>query len=149
MATQAERGQIFRALHHRDSAFLIPNPWDVGTARLLAHLGFEALATTSAGYAFSAGRLDNTTDRDKMMTHVSAVASSTDLPISADLGKGFGDEPEVAATVIELAAAAGLLGASIDDATGQAANSLYELSLATERVRAAAEVAHALPFSFI
>lgn len=148
MATQAEKGHVFRALHNRDCAFLIPNPWDVGTARLLAHVGFEALATTSAGYAFSAGRLDNTIDRDEMMAHVRAIAGATDLPVSADLGNGFGDDPKIAATSIGLAAAAGLVGASIEDATGQSSDSLYDLSHATERIRAAAEVAHALPYTF-
>ncbi|MGH9914703.1 MAG: isocitrate lyase/phosphoenolpyruvate mutase family protein, partial [Pyrinomonadaceae bacterium] len=85
MLTQAEKGKIFRALHERNGAFIIPNPWDVGTARLLAHLGFEALATTSAGYAFSVGQQDNTIGRDQMMTHVADIVSATDLPVSADL----------------------------------------------------------------
>jgi 2-methylisocitrate lyase-like PEP mutase family enzyme len=89
MLTQAEKGRAFRALHERDRAFIIPNPWDVGTARLLAHLGFEALATTSMGYAFSAGQRDNTIDRQWMMEHVSAIVSATDLPLSADLENGF------------------------------------------------------------
>ena len=93
MRTQAEKGNAFRALHERDSAFIIPNPWDVGTARLLARLGFEALATTSAGYAFSVGQRDNTIGRDKMMAHVGAIVSATDLPVSADLENGFGDDP--------------------------------------------------------
>src|SRR5262249_42809159 len=106
MLTQAERGQVFRALHERDGAFIIPNPWDVGTARLLAHLGFEALATTSMGYAFSVGQRDNTVDRHRMMEHVSAIASATDLPVSADLENGFGDAPETVAETIRLAAAA-------------------------------------------
>jgi 2-methylisocitrate lyase-like PEP mutase family enzyme len=148
MATQAEKGIIFRALHHRKRAFLIPNPWDVGTARILAHIGFEALATTSAGYAFSAGRLDNTVARDEMMVHVRAIACATDLPVSADLGNGFGDDPKNAATSIGLAAGTGLVGASIEDATGRSPNSLYDLAHATERIRAAAEVAHALPYAF-
>jgi len=91
MLTQAEKGKIFRALHDRKGAFIIPNPWDIGTARLLAHLGFEALATTSAGYAFSVGQRDNTIDRDQMMRHVAEIVSATDLPVSADLENGFGD----------------------------------------------------------
>src|SRR6202167_369625 len=94
MLTQSEKGQAFRALHERDYAFIIPNPWDAGTARLLAHLGFEALATTSAGYAFSAGQPDNTISRDEMIEHVSTMASATGLPVSADLENGFGDSPE-------------------------------------------------------
>src|SRR5258707_11473779 len=97
--TQAEKGRAFRALHERDHAFIIPNPWDVGTARLLAHLGFEALATTSAGYAFSVGQRDNTVDRPEMMAHVSAIASAADLPVSADLENGYGDTPELVAEI--------------------------------------------------
>lgn len=104
MLTQTEKGKNFRALHERNGAFIIPNPWDRGTARLLAHLGFEALATTSAGYAFSVGQRDNTISRDEMITHVAEIASATDLPVSADLGNGFGDSPEAAAETIRLAA---------------------------------------------
>jgi 2-methylisocitrate lyase-like PEP mutase family enzyme len=111
--TQTERGQAFRALHERDRAFIIPNPWDVGTARLLAHLGFEALATTSAGYAFSLGKRDNTIGRDETMAHVATIVSATDLPVSADLENGFGDAPESVAETIKLAARAGLVGGSI------------------------------------
>ena len=101
MPTQAQKGQAFRALHARDGAFIIPNPWDVGTARLLAHLGFEALATTSMGYAFSAGQRDNTVDRERMMQHVTEIAAATELPVSADLENGFGDSPEVVAETIK------------------------------------------------
>src|SRR5437899_12859593 len=114
MRTQAEKGRAFRALHERDQAFIIPNPWDVGTARLLAHLGFEALATTSAGYAFSVGQRDNTIGRDRMMAHVAEIVSATDLPVSADLENGFGDSPETVAETIRLAVAAGLAGCSIE-----------------------------------
>lgn len=151
--TQAEKGQAFRALHQLDRAFIIPNPWDVGTARLLAQLGFEALATTSAGYAFSVGRRDNTIDRQEILAHVSAIASATDLPVSADLENGFGDAPEHVAETIRLAAAAGLVGGSIEDATGENAtgrsdNPIYEQALAVERIRAAADAARALPFTF-
>src|ERR1700694_4408697 len=106
MPTQAEKGRGFRALHERDGAFIIPNPWDVGTARILAHLGFEALATTSMGYAFSAGRRDNTLDRAETIAYASAIASATRLPASADLENGFGDAPEMVAETIRLAAAA-------------------------------------------
>lgn len=148
MSTQIEKGLAFRALHERDKAFIIPNPWDVGTARLLAHLGFEALATTSAGYAFSVGRPDNTVDRDEMMAHVSAIAAATDLPVSADLENGYGDAPESVAHTIKLAADAGLAGGSIEDLSGRAGGVPYELGLAAERIRAAAEVAHELPFHF-
>src|SRR2546425_10933562 len=110
MRTQMEKGSTFRGLHERDHAFIIPNPWDVGTARLLAHLGYEALATTSAGYAFSVGQRDNTIGRDEMMTHARAIVSATDLPVSADLENGFGDDPRTVAETIRLAAAQGLGG---------------------------------------
>ena len=148
MRTQAEKGSAFRALHERDGAFIIPNPWDVGTARLLAHLGFEALATTSAGYAFSVGQRDNTIGRDRMMAHVAAIVSATDLPVSADLENGFGDDPETVAATIRLAAAAGLVGGSIEDATNRSDDPIYAHELAVERVRAAARVARSLPFPF-
>jgi 2-methylisocitrate lyase-like PEP mutase family enzyme len=148
MLTQAEKGNAFRALHQRDGAFLIPNPWDAGTARLLAHLGFEALATTSAGYAFSAGRLDNTIDRDEMMANVSLIASATDLPVSADLENGFGDSPETVAETIRLAAAAGVAGGSIEDMSHEAGHPIYRHELAAERIRAAADVVRALPYAF-
>ncbi len=148
MPTQSEKGRTFRALHQRDSAFIIPNPWDAGSARLLAHLGFEALATTSAGYAFSLGQRDNTIKRDEMMAHVAAIASVTELPVSADLENGFGDAPEEVAETIRLAAAAGVAGGSIEDATQQQDHPIYEHEQAVERVRAASEVARALPFAF-
>jgi 2-methylisocitrate lyase-like PEP mutase family enzyme len=148
MSTQIEKGLAFRALHQRDHAFIIPNPWDVGTARLLTNLGFEALATTSAGYAFSVGKRDNTIDRDEMMAHVRAIASATDLPVSADLENGFGDAPEVVAETIKLAAATGLAGGSIEDATSDEGHPIYEMQRASERIRAAAEAVRGLPFAF-
>lgn len=153
MLTPSEKGRAFRALHERDYAFLIPNPWDVGTARLLAHLGFEALATTSMGYAFSTGQRDNTVDRDSMMRHVSEIASATDLPVSADLENGFGDAPETVAETIRLAAAAGVVGGSIEDVksegtSGRPNDPIYDRELAAERIRAAVEAARALPFTF-
>ncbi|HWY59977.1 MAG TPA: isocitrate lyase/phosphoenolpyruvate mutase family protein [Terriglobales bacterium] len=148
MLTQKEKGQAFRALHQREKAFIIPNPWDVGTARLLAHLGFEALATTSAGYAFSAGRRDNSIDRDETLAHVTAIASATDLPVSADLENGFGDAPKTAAETIRLAAETGLVGGSIEDVPGRTNSAPYELEQAADRVRAAAEAARNLPFPF-
>ncbi len=147
--TKSQKGAAFRALHEREAAFIIPNPWDVGTARLLARLGFEALATTSAGYAFSVGQRDNTIGRDEMMAHVAAIASATDLPVSADLENGFGDDPETVAETIRLAAAAGLVGGSIEDVSGRRQDDpLYEQAHAVERVRAAAEAVRALPFRF-
>jgi 2-methylisocitrate lyase-like PEP mutase family enzyme len=148
MLTQSEKGQAFRALHQRQGAFIIPNPWDAGTARLLAHLGFEALATTSAGCAFSAGRPDNSMDRPEIMAHVSTIVSATDLPVSADLENGFGDSPEIVAETIRQAAATGLAGGSIEDMSRQPGHPIYDLQHAVDRIRAAAEVAHALPFPF-
>lgn len=148
MATPAEKAQLFRSLHHRDHAFIIPNPWDIGTARILSALGFEALATTSMGYAFSIGKRDNTVDRGRVIGHVAAIASSTDLPVSADLENGFGDDPETAAETIKLAAAAGAVGGSIEDATGREDDPIYDLEFAAERVGAAVEAAHSLPFPF-
>jgi 2-methylisocitrate lyase-like PEP mutase family enzyme len=146
--TQAEKGKAFQALHAREGAFIIPNPWDAGSAHLLAHLGFEALATTSGGAAFSAGRRDNTLGRDASMAHVSLIASATDLPVSGDLENGFGDAPEAAAETIRLAAAAGLVGGSIEDATGRADLRIYERAQAVERIQAAVEAARSLPFPF-
>lgn len=148
MLTQAEKGAAFRALHDRDRAFIIPNPWDIGTARLLGHFGFEALATTSAGYAFSVGRPDNSVGRDETMAHAAAVVSATDLPVSADLENGFGDAPTTVAETIRLAAESGLVGGSIEDVSTSANRSVYEREHAADRVRAAAEMARALPFRF-
>jgi 2-methylisocitrate lyase-like PEP mutase family enzyme len=147
-ATQAERGQAFRALHEREGAFIIPNPWDAGTARLLAHLGFEALATTSAGYAFSAGRADNSIPREEVIAHVAAIAVATALPVSADLENGFGDDPETVAETIRLAAGAGAVGGSIEDMWGEPGRPIYEREHAAERVRAAVEAARDLPLTF-
>src|SRR5258708_26415552 len=103
MRTQEQKGRDFREFHQRDGAFIIPNPWDVGTARLLASLGFEALATTSAGYAFSVGQLDGTITRENMVAHAGHLASATDLPVSADLDNGYGDDPLTVAQTIRLA----------------------------------------------
>jgi len=149
MLTQAEKAERFRELHARAGAFIIPNPWDIGSARILAQLGFEALATTSAGFAFSLGKPDGTIDRDTMMQHVSALAAATDLPVSGDLENGYGDAPDTAAETIRLAAAAGLVGGSIEDATGRLDDAIYDIAHAAERVRAAVEAAHSLPFPFM
>ncbi len=148
MPTQAEKAQAFRALHQRDHAFIIPNPWDIGSARLLAHFGFEALATTSGGFAFTKGMRDNTVGRESVLTHIGEIASATDLPVSADLENGFGDDPGVCAETIRLAAATGIVGGSIEDATGREDGPIYCLEHAVARVEAAAEAAHALPFPF-
>src|SRR5690242_7363457 len=104
MKTQTEKAIAFRALHERDGAFIIPNPWDIGTARLLAHVGFAALATTSAGFAFSIGQRDLTIGRDQLIAHVADIVAATDLPVSADLENGFGDDPATVAETIRLAA---------------------------------------------
>jgi 2-methylisocitrate lyase-like PEP mutase family enzyme len=149
MQSQAEQAARFRALHYRDRAFVIPNPWDVGTARLLARLGFEALATTSAGYAFSRGRRDYGIGRDEMLAHVRELVAAVDLPVSADLENGFGDDPATVAETIRLAGATGLAGGSIEDSTGDVSDPFYERSLAAERVRAAAEASRALPGPFV
>jgi 2-methylisocitrate lyase-like PEP mutase family enzyme len=146
MATQAEKGAAFYALHQRTHAFLIPNPWDIGSARVLAHLGFEALATTSAGLAFTAGKPDGRMDRAATLAHAAAIVSATDLPVSADLENGFGDAPEDAAETIRLGAAAGLAGGSIEDSSRHGDQPLYEIEHAADRIRAAAEVVRGLPF---
>jgi 2-methylisocitrate lyase-like PEP mutase family enzyme len=146
--TQTEKGRRFRALHTGESAFIIPNPWDVGTARLLAQLGFLALATTSAGYAFSMGKRDSTIGREETMAHVKAIVSATELPVSADLENGFGDTPEFVAETIRMAAETGLAGGSIEDVTGRDDSSVYDIGFAAERVRAAADVVRDLPFPF-
>ena len=148
MRSQEERGRAFRALHERPGAFIIPNPWDPGTARLLARLGFEALATTSAGYAFSRGQQDNTVGRDRMMEHAADLVAATDLPVSADLENGFGEDPGTVAETIRRAAAAGLVGGSIEDATGRPGDPVHDRGFAADRVRAAAEAARSLPFPF-
>jgi 2-methylisocitrate lyase-like PEP mutase family enzyme len=148
MNSQFEKAQEFRALHQRDRAFLLPNPWDRGTAQLLAQLGFEALATTSAGFAFSRGLLDGQVSREAMLSHVAEIAASTDLPVSGDLENGYGHEPEIAAEAIRLAAAQGLVGGSIEDATRNEADPIYEISHAKERILAAVEAARSFPFPF-
>jgi 2-methylisocitrate lyase-like PEP mutase family enzyme len=149
MLTQAEKGAAFDALHKRDGTFIIPNPYDVGTARLLQNLGFEALATSSAGYAFSVGKPDNAVGRDGTLAHAAAIAADTDLPVSIDLENGFGDAPEIVAETIRLAAATGAVGGSIEDATGRVDEPLYERVLAIARIRAAAEAVRRLPFPFM
>jgi 2-methylisocitrate lyase-like PEP mutase family enzyme len=149
MLTQTEKGRAFLELHERDRAFIIPNPWDAGTARLLAQLGFESLATTSAGYAFSTGHRDNTIERQEMMAHVSTIVSATNLPVSADLENGYGDSPEIVAGTIRLAAAAGAVGGSIEDMSRRPGHPIYPREHAVERVFAAAEAIQAFPFAFI
>lgn len=149
MISQQEKALRFQALHQQEGAFIIPNPWDVGTARLLARMGFAALATTSAGYAFSRGLPDGSVGRPEALAYAAAIAGATELPVNGDLENGFGEKPEVAAETIQLAAAAGLVGGSIEDASREGDRSIYEIDQAAERVRAAAEAAHALPFPFL
>ena len=147
--TQNEKAARFRALHDGPDAFVIPNPWDIGSARILAGLGFQALATSSAASACALGRKDGSLTRDDAMAHARLIVDATDLPVSADLEKGFGDAPLVVAETIRLAAAAGLVGCTVEDATGNPVAPLYPLQLAVERVAAAAQAAHALPFPFL
>lgn len=148
MTTQSEKAARFRGLHERDGAFIIPNPWDAGSARLLAGLGFEALATTSAGFANSLGRLDGEVSRDEVIEHCRNLSAATELPVSADLENCFAEDPAEAAATILLAAQAGVVGASIEDYSGDPLQPIYEFNLAVERVQAAAEACHQLDFPF-
>ncbi|HUL52959.1 MAG TPA: isocitrate lyase/phosphoenolpyruvate mutase family protein [Opitutaceae bacterium] len=145
---QRDRAIRFRALHQGPGAFVIPNPWDAGSARILASLGFEALATSSAASAGVRARRDGGLPRAEALALAGAIVAATDLPVSADLGNGFGDDPAVVAETIGVAAGAGLVGGSIEDATGRPEKPLYDLAEAAERVAAAAEAARALPFPF-
>ena len=147
--TRNEKAVRFRALHDDLGVFLIPNPWDVGSARILAGLGFQALATSSAASASAVGRTDGGLSREEALAHSRVIVEATDLPVSADLENGFGDAPEVVAETVRLAAGVGLVGCTIEDATGNAATPLYDAGLATERIAAAAQAARALPFPFI
>ena len=157
---QADKALKFRALHKLSAkigapiepaapgAFVIPNPWDAGSARILAGLGFEALATTSAGFAFSLGRRDGMVTRDEALEHGRLIAEATDLPVAADLENCFGDDPQTVADTIRLAAATGIVGGSVEDASGDDSDPIYDHGLAVERVAAAAEAVRALPFPF-
>jgi 2-methylisocitrate lyase-like PEP mutase family enzyme len=146
--TQAEKHGAFRALHERPGTFLIPNPWNAGTARILTALGFEALATTSAGLAFSMGFRDSARHlrREEVLANASEIVEATHLPVSADLERGFGDAPEACAETVRLAASVGLVGGSIEDATGDSENPIYGFELAVERVAAACEAVSSLRF---
>jgi 2-methylisocitrate lyase-like PEP mutase family enzyme len=146
--TQSEKAARFRALHQAPGAFVIPNPWDAGSARVLAGLGFEALATSSGACAGTLGRRDGRVTREEALAHARTIVAATDLPVSADLEKGFGDAPAVAAETIRLAAEVGLVGGSIEDATGDKDRPLYEFGVAVERVAAAVRAARALSFPF-
>ena len=143
MSTASDRSARFLDLHHQDQPLLIPNPWDIGSARLLASLGFEALATTSNGFAATLGRLDGTVTREEAVSHGAALAAAVEVPVSADLEDGFGPTPDDVATTVSAAAATELAGCSIEDYTGDPDDPIFDMALAVERVVAAVEAAHA------
>jgi len=147
--SQAEKANRFQALHQAPGAFVIPNPWDVASARILAGLGFQALATSSAAAANVVGRKDHGLTREEALSHGKAIVDATDVPVSADLGNGFGDRPQVVAETVRLAGESGLVGCTIEDATGNPSQPLYPLELAVERIAAGAEAARTLPFPFM
>jgi 2-methylisocitrate lyase-like PEP mutase family enzyme len=149
MTTQSEKAAGFLELHRPGSPLLLPNPWDQGSARLLASLGFQALATTSSGYAATLGRLDGSVSRDEALAHAAAVVAATDLPVSADLENCFADETAGVARTVALAVEAGLAGCSLEDFTGGESDPIYDIGLAAERVAAAAEAAHAGPVRLV
>ena len=152
MPSQAEKAARFQALHQHPEIFVVANPWDAGTARILTTLGFSALTTTSAGLAFTLGRRDASAavSRDEALANARSIVDATDLPVAADLENGFGHSPEAAAETIRLAAeTAGLVGGCIEDATGDRSHPIYDFSLAVERIAAAAAAAHSLPFPFM
>jgi 2-methylisocitrate lyase-like PEP mutase family enzyme len=146
--TQETKAIQFEKLHKRPGVFLIPNPWDAGSARILTGLGFEALATSSAGSAAALGVRDGQLTREQALAHAREVVKATTLPVSGDLEDGFGQSPETAAQTVMLAAEAGLVGCSIEDWTRDKEQPLYEIQLAAERVEAAAKAARSLPFPF-
>ena len=145
MTTQPDQAQRFLAMHRAGEPLLMPNPWDLGSARLLASLGFEALATTSSGFAATLGRDDGGVSRDEAMVHAAVIVAATDLPVSADLENGFADAPSGVAETMRMSIEVGLAGASVEDFTGRADDPIYGIGLAAERIAAAAEAAHAGP----
>jgi 2-methylisocitrate lyase-like PEP mutase family enzyme len=149
MNAQADLATRFLALHERSEPLLMPNPWDVGSARLLESLGFDALATTSSGFAASLGRLDGQVTRDEALAHCTAIASASELPVSADLENGFADDPGDVANTLRLALDAGLAGCSIEDFSGRQDEPIYDLGPAAERIAAAAEIAHGGPVHLV
>jgi len=148
--TQFAKAETFKALHERTGIFVIPNPWDAGSAKILASLGFEALATTSAGLAYSLGKPDGLqiVTRDETLANARSIVSATSLPVAADLENGYGKDPETCAETILLAAKTGLVGGSIEDATGDPNDTIYPFELSVERVKAAVKAARSLPFHF-
>ena len=149
VSTQAELAARFLELHRPGEPLLIPNPWDAGTAKILASLGFQALATTSSGHAATTGALDGAITREQAIAHAATIVEATALPVSADLENCFADEPQGVAETIRMALAAGLAGASIEDYTGRPEDAIYDIGLATERVAAAAQAAHAGPVHLV
>jgi len=150
MVTQAEKAVIFRSLHEGKEPFVIPNPWDVGTAKMLESLGFKALATTSAGHAFAMGVPEGFSTNQDVLEHCYLLAEATDIPVSADLEMGFGDSPQEAAETVRLAAPTGIVGCSIEDHTGRLSDPIYDFELAVERIAAAAaEAARSLDHGFM
>jgi len=149
MPTQNEKAERFMALHRKPGAFVFPNPWDAGSARVLAGLGYEALATSSGACAGVLGKRDGKVTREEALVHARAIVEATDLPVAADLEKGFGDSPKDVSETIRLAAQTGLVGGSIEDATGSKDKPLYDLAHAAERIAAAVEAARKLPFHFM
>jgi 2-methylisocitrate lyase-like PEP mutase family enzyme len=149
MNDQAQKAERFLALHHRDTPLLLPNPWDLGSARLLEWLGFDALATTSSGFAATLGRLDGSVDRAEAISHVAAIVGCVTVPVSADLENGFSDDPAGVAETVRLALHAGLAGCSIEDFSGREDDPIYAPDLAVERIGAAAEMAHAGPVHLV
>jgi 2-methylisocitrate lyase-like PEP mutase family enzyme len=149
MSTQAETARLFLALHRPGEPLLLPNPWDAGSARILAWMGFEALATTSSGFAATVGRQDGSVPRDEALAHAAAIVAATDLPVSADLEDCYATEPAGVAETVRLAIGAGLAGCSVEDYTRQADDPIYDIKLAAERVAAAAQAAHAGPVHLV
>ena len=145
---QNEKAKRFKALHEGQDIFVIPNPWDAGSAKILASMGFKALTTTSAGLAWTIGKADGQATREDSLANAAQVVAAVDLPVAADLEKGFGDTPEEAARTIRMAAEVGLVGGSIEDFTGDESRPIFDFNLAVERVAAAAEAAHSLGFPF-
>ncbi len=150
MSAQQRLGERFSQLHRQDGLLVLPNPWDAGSAKMLASLGFQALATTSAGLAFSLGRRDaeGAVSRDEALANARDIVAATALPVAADLENGYGDSPQDCAETLRLAAAVGLVGGSIEDATGRADSPIYAFELAVERIHAAVAAARSLGFAF-